>query len=66
MWTNGDRVHIRFLLTSDSINDQLFGDDIFFKSNFKSTWFYANNLEGDEPLDFDDRFDDRDSMDEDD
>ena len=47
-------MHIRFLLTSDTINDQLFGNDIFFKSKFKTEWFYSNNLEGDDPVDFDD------------
>lgn len=66
MWTNGDRVHIRYLLTSESINDQLFGDEIFFKSNFRNTWFYANNLEGDEPLDFERGFDEEESVDDED
>lgn len=52
MWCNSDRINIKFLLDSESINDQLFDDDIFFKTKFKSEWFYANNLEGDEPLGF--------------
>jgi len=46
MFTNA-RVQIRFLLTGDTINDQIFGNEVFFKSKFKSEWFYANNLEGD-------------------
>ena len=49
-FTNFNRLHIRYLLTGDTINDQLFSNDIFFKSKFKTVWFYANNLEGDEPL----------------
>lgn len=47
-FTNSNRVHIRFILTSDTINDQLFGEDIFFKSKFQTDWFYNNKLEGDE------------------
>ncbi len=35
-FTNTNRIHIRFILTSETINEQLFNNDIFFKSKFKT------------------------------
>lgn len=41
---NNNRIYIKFLLTGDTINDQLFANEIFTKNKFKSEWYYVNGL----------------------